>query len=89
MITPTGGKVLRPDHATAEGMTDENQVRLGSASLKMTTRWCGTKGKAWLHIVRPVSAALYGSIVELVETLEGPALAIKLPDDELPPSEGP
>ena len=69
-------------------MTDETQVRLGSASLKMTTRWCGTKGKAWLHIVRPVSATLHGSIVELVETLEGPALGIKPPDEGLPLTDG-
>ena len=41
-----------------------------------------------LRIARPVSEALNGSIIDLVETLEGPALAIKPPGNGLPMSDG-
>jgi hypothetical protein len=41
-----------------------------------------------LRIARPISEALNGSIIDLVETLEGPALAIKPPGNGLPVSDG-
>ncbi len=36
-----------------------------------------------MRIARPVSEALNGSTIDLVETLEGPALSLKPPDDGL------
>jgi hypothetical protein len=41
-----------------------------------------------LRIARPISEALNGSIIDLVGTLEGPALAIKPPGNELSLSDG-
>jgi iron-sulfur cluster assembly protein len=41
-----------------------------------------------LRIARPVSEALNGSTIDLVETLEGPALGIKPPEGNLPLTDG-
>ena len=41
-----------------------------------------------LRISRPVSEALNVSTIDLVETLEGPALGIKPPDEGLPLTDG-
>jgi hypothetical protein len=44
--------------------------------------------KDLLRIARPISEALNGSIIDLVGTLEGPALAIKPPGNGLSLSDG-
>jgi hypothetical protein len=41
-----------------------------------------------LRIARPVSEALNGSIIDLVETLKGPALAVEPPGNGLSLSDG-
>ena len=46
------------------------------------------EGEDLLRIARPVSEALNGSTIALVETLEGPTLGIKPPDKGLPLTDG-
>lgn len=42
------------------------------------------EGEDLLRITRPISEALNGSTIELVETLEGPALSLNPPGEALP-----
>jgi iron-sulfur cluster assembly protein len=46
------------------------------------------EGEDLLRIARPLSEALNGSAIDLVETLEGPDLAIKPPGNGLSLSDG-
>jgi iron-sulfur cluster assembly protein len=82
------GTVLRLDSVTAEGVIAETQVRLGLGEPKNNDQVVQHEGEDLLRIVRPLSEALNGSAIDLVETLEGPALAIKPPDNGLPVSDG-
>ena len=82
------GTVLRLDPVTAEGVTAETQVRLGIGEPKNDDQVVQHEGEDLLRIARPLSEALNGSAIDLVETLKGPALAIKPPDNRLPMSDG-
>ncbi len=82
------GTVLRLDPVTTEGVTDETQVRLGIGEPKNDDQVVQHEGEDLLRIARPVSEALNGSTIDLVETLEGPALGIKPPDKGLPLTDG-
>ena len=82
------GTVLRLDPVTAEGMTAETQVRLGIGEPKNNDQMVQHEGEDLLRIACPLSEALNGSAIDLVETLEGPDLAIKSPDNGLPMSDG-
>jgi iron-sulfur cluster assembly protein len=82
------GTVLRLDPVTAEGVTAETQVRLGIGEPKNNDQVVQHEGEDLLRIARPLSEALNGSAIDLVEILEGPALAIKPPDNGLPVSDG-
>jgi iron-sulfur cluster assembly protein len=82
------GMVLRLDPVTAEGVAAETQVRLGIGEPKNNDQVVQHEGEDLLRIARPLSEALNGSAIDLVETLKGPALAIKPPDNRLPVSDG-
>jgi iron-sulfur cluster assembly protein len=82
------GTVLRLDPVTAEGVTAETQVRLGIGEPKNNDQVVQHEGEDLLRIARSLSEALNGSAIDLVETLKGPALAIKPPDNRLPVSDG-
>jgi iron-sulfur cluster assembly protein len=82
------GTVLRLDPVTAEGVTAETQVRLGIGELKNNDQVVQHEGEDLLRIARPLSEALNGSAIDLVETLEGPDLAIKPPGHGLSRSDG-
>ena len=56
---------------------DELQVRLGAGRPKGNDQIIEYGGKDLLRIARSVSEELNGSTIDLVETLEGPALGIK------------
>ena len=56
---------------------DELQVRLGAGRPKGNDQIIEHGGKDLLRIARSVSEELNGSTIDLVETLEGPALGIK------------
>ena len=73
------GTVLRLDPVTTEGVTAETQVRLGIGEPKNDDQVVQHEGEDLLRIARPLSEALNGSAIDLVETLEGPTLAIKPP----------
>ena len=82
------GTVLRLDPVTTEEVIDETQVRLGIGEPKNDDQVVQHEGEDLLRIARPVSEALNGSTIDLVETLEGPALGIKPPDEGLPLTDG-
>jgi iron-sulfur cluster assembly protein len=82
------GTVLRLDSVTAEGVIAETQVRLGLGEPKNNDQVVQHEGEDLLRIARSLSEALNGSAIDLVETFEGPALAIKPPNNGLPVSDG-
>lgn len=56
---------------------NEPQVRLGAGRPKGNDQIIEHGGKDLLRIARSVSEELNGSTIDLLETLEGPALGIK------------
>ena len=82
------GTVLRLDPVTIEEVTGETQVRLGVGEPKDDDQVVQHEGEDLLCIARPVSEVFNGSTIDLVETLEGPALGIKPPDDGIPLTDG-
>lgn len=78
------GTVLRLDPVITDWQTGETQVRLGTGEPKSDDQVVKHEGEDLLRIARPVSEALNGSTIDLIETLEGPALSIRPPDEELP-----
>ncbi|MBD0356060.1 MAG: hypothetical protein ICV57_02640, partial [Rubrobacter sp.] len=82
------GTVLRLDPVPAEGVTADAQANLGIGEPKNNDQVVQHEGEDLLRIARPLSEAPNGSAIDLVETLEGPDLAIKPPDNELPMSDG-
>ena len=69
-------------------MNGETQVRLGVGDPKDDDQMVQHEGEDLLCIARPVSEVFNGSTIDLVETLEGPALGIKPPDDGMPLTNG-
>jgi iron-sulfur cluster assembly protein len=82
------GTILRLDPVTTEEVTGENQVRLGVGEPKDDDQVVQHEGEDLLCIARSVSEIFNGSTIDLVETLEGPALGIKPPDEGLPLTDG-
>ena len=82
------GTILRLDPVTTEEVTDETQVRLGVGEPKDDDQVVQHEGEDLLCIARPVSEVFNGSTIDLIETLEGPALGIKPPDEGIPPTDG-
>ncbi|CAA9463748.1 MAG: hypothetical protein AVDCRST_MAG28-3805 [uncultured Rubrobacteraceae bacterium] len=80
--------VLRIDPVTTNEMAGETRVRLSIGEPRNDDQVILHEGEDLVRIARPVSEALNGSTIDLVETLEGPALSLKPPDDGLPLTDG-
>ncbi len=78
------GTVLRLDPLITDQQTGETRVRLGAGEPKSDDQVVKDEGEDLLRIARPVREALNGSTIELVETLEGPALSLNPPGEALP-----
>ena len=81
------GTILRLDPVTDES-TGETQIGLSAGEPQGDDQVIEHDGVSLLHIAGPVSEALDGSTLNLVETPEGPALGLTTPD-ERPPSTDP
>ena len=82
------GTVLRLNPIITDQQTGETRVRLGAGEPKSDGQVVKDEGEDLLRMARSISEALNGSTKELVETLEGPALGLKPPDEELPMTGG-
>lgn len=78
------GAVLRLDPVGVRS-PDEFRVRLGAGEPRGDDQVVEGDGENLLRIARPVSEELNGSEIDLVETLEGPALGIKPPPADAGP----
>ncbi len=72
------GTVLRLDPVTDEN-TGETQVGIAAGEPQDDDQVIEHDGDSLLHIAAPVSEALDGSVMDLVETPEGPSLGITPP----------
>lgn len=72
------GTVLRLDPVTDE-KTGETQVGIAAGEPQPGDQVIEHEGESLLHIAAPVSEALDGSVMDLVETPEGPGLGITPP----------
>ena len=75
------GTVLRLDPMVDEA-TGETQVGIAAGEPKDDDQVIERDGEKLLHIAAPVSEALNGSKLDLVETPEGPAIGLQTPDAE-------
>jgi iron-sulfur cluster assembly protein len=87
-IDNPNGTIVRLDPVVTDQADGETQIRLGIGEPKSDDQVVQHEGEDLLRIARPVSEALNGSTIDLVETLEGPALGIKSPEDDLPLTDG-
>ncbi|CAA9508264.1 MAG: hypothetical protein AVDCRST_MAG05-2869 [uncultured Rubrobacteraceae bacterium] len=74
------GTILRLDPVTDES-TGETQIGLSAGEPQGDDQVVEHDGVSLLHIAGPVSEALDGSTLNLVETPEGPALGLTTPDE--------
>ena len=74
------GTVLRLDPVTDES-TGQTQIGLSAGEPQGDDRVVEHGGVSLLHIAGPVSDALDGSTLSLVDTPEGPALGLTTPDE--------
>jgi iron-sulfur cluster assembly protein len=77
------GTVLRLDPVVTNEQTGETQIGLSAGEPKGDDQVVEHEGESLLHIAGPVSQALDGSTLNMVETPEGPGIGIT------PPEEGP
>ncbi len=75
------GTVLRLDPLIDEE-TGETQISIATGEPKADDQVVERDGESLLHIAAPVSEALNGSKLDLVETPEGPAIGLQTPDAE-------
>lgn len=87
-IESPDGTILRLDAVATAQVNGETQIRLGIGEPKSDDQIVQHEGEDLLRIARPISEALNGSTIDLVETLEGPALGIKPPEENLPLTDG-
>ena len=80
--------VLRIDPVTTNDASGETRIRLSIGEPRNDDQVVLHEGEDLVRIARPVSEALNGSTIDLVETLEGPALSLKPPGGELPLTDG-
>ena len=73
------GTILRLDPVTDES-TGETQIGLSAGEPRGDDQVVEHEGQDLLHIAGPVSEALDGSTLNLVDTPEGPAIGIATPD---------
>ncbi len=75
------GTILRLDPVTDQS-TGETQVGLAAGEPRGDDQVVEHHGESLLHIAAPVSEALDGSTLNLVDTPEGPAIGIATPDEK-------
>ena len=75
------GTVLRLDPMTDES-TGETQIGIAAGEPQGDDQVVDHAGESLLHIAAPVSEALDGSTLDMVETPEGPGIGITPPDSE-------
>ena len=73
------GTVLRLDSVNGHHQHDTFQVRIGAGWPQADDQLVEHEGKELLRIAGHVSEQLNGGTVDLVETLDGPAVGIKPP----------
>lgn len=74
------GTILRLDPVKDES-TGETQIGLSAGEPQGDDQVVEHEGQDLLHIAGPVSEALDGSTLNLVDTPEGPAIGIATPDE--------
>lgn len=72
------GTVLRLDPVTS-GDTGETRIGLAAGEPRGDDQVVEHEGESLLHIAAPVSEALDGSTLDLVETPEGPGIGLTAP----------
>lgn len=75
------GTVLRLDPMTDE-TSGETQIGIAAGEPQGDDQVVDHAGESLLHIAAPVSEALDGSTLDMVETPEGPGIGITPPDSE-------
>ena len=75
------GTILRLD-PVIDQESGETQIGLAAGEPKGDDQVVEHEGESLLHIAAPVSEALDGSTLNLVDTPEGPAIGIGIPDGE-------
>lgn len=73
------GTVLRLDPVTDE-QTGQTQVGIAAGEPQADDQVVEHEGESLLHIAGPVSQALDGSTINVLDTPEGPAIGIATPD---------
>ncbi|MBA2619278.1 MAG: hypothetical protein H0U91_14090 [Rubrobacter sp.] len=73
------GTILRLDPVTDES-TGETQIGLSAGEPQGDDQVVEHDGVSLLHIAAPVSEALDGGTLNLVDTPEGPAISLTTPD---------
>ena len=73
------GTVLRLDSVDGHNQHDGFHVRIGAGRIQVDDQIVEHEGKTLLCIARRVSEENNGGTVDLVETLEGPAVGMKPP----------
>lgn len=73
------GTILRLDPVVDE-TTGETQIGLSAGEPQGDDQVVEHEGESLLHIAAPVSEALDGSTLNLVDTPEGPAIGLATPD---------
>ncbi len=81
------GTVLRLDPVTDEN-TGETQVGISAGEPQADDQVVEGEGDSLLHIAQPVSDALDGSTLNVVETPDGPGIGITPPEEEGPITNG-
>ncbi len=76
--------VPRIEPVTTNEASGETRTRLSIGEPRNDDQVILYEGEDLVRIAHPVSEALNGGTIDLVETLEGPALSLKPPDDGLP-----
>lgn len=79
------GTVLRLDPVTDEN-TGETQVGVSAGEPQADDQVVEREGESLLHIAQPVSEALDGSTLNVVDTPEGPGIGITPPETDPAPN---
>lgn len=74
------GTILRLDPVIDQD-TGETQIGLAAGEPRGDDQVVERDGESLLHIAAPVSEALDGSTLNMVDTPDGPAIGIGIPDD--------
>ena len=78
-VASPAGTILRLDPIVDES-TGETQISISTGAPQKDDQVVERDGESVLHIAAPVSEALDGSQLDLVETPEGPAIGLQTPD---------